>query len=376
MEKLKKIAFVSDAIYPFNKGGKEKRLYEVTKRLSQLSYVVTVYCMKWWEGEDVMEREGVIYKAISPYYPLYSGGRRSFKEAIFFSIHCLKLIREDFDVVDVDHMPHLVLFTTKLVCLIKRKKMVATWHEVWGFEYWSEYIGGFLGFVAYLIEKITVQLPDKIISISDHTLNNLKDMLKRVDNVYLVHIGNEIDYNSLVKSKIDSDVLFVGRLLKNKNVDILIHSIKILKNNYPDIKLIIIGEGPEKNKLEKLSNDIGLEDNIKFINFLDNHDDVYSIMKSSKVFALPSSREGFGIVVVESNACGLPVVTVDSKNNASQYLIENGVNGLVCSLSEDSLANSIKDLLSNRKNPEDYVKYSQKYNWPDVISKIETVYNL
>src|ERR1700677_1781114 len=114
MNNTKKIAVVSDSVYPFNKGGKEKRIYDITTRLAAEGYDVTVYCMKWWEGDErQIERDGVKLCAISPYYPLYAGNRRSMKEAVFFALHCLSLLGKHFDIIEVDHMPHPVLFTTK-----------------------------------------------------------------------------------------------------------------------------------------------------------------------------------------------------------------------------------------------------------------------
>src|SRR5690349_4431486 len=111
MNKTLKIAYVSDAIYPYNKGGKEKRIFELTTRLAKAGHNVTIYCMKWWEGSEQKRLENrVKLKAISPLYPLYSGKRRSMKQAILFALSCFKLLREDFDVLDADHMPHLILF--------------------------------------------------------------------------------------------------------------------------------------------------------------------------------------------------------------------------------------------------------------------------
>ena len=125
-----KIAFISDAVYPYNKGGKEKRLFEISTRLAS-THDVTIYCMKWWKDKETTRIEnGVTLHAISPLYPLYSGERRAIKEAVLFSLHCFKLLREDFDILDADHMPHLVLFPLKIVCLIKRKMFYVTWHEV------------------------------------------------------------------------------------------------------------------------------------------------------------------------------------------------------------------------------------------------------
>ena len=124
-----KIAFVSDAIYPYNKGGKEKRIYEISTRLAKRGHNVHVYCMKWWKEKETHRIEnGVHLHAISRYYPLYSGKRRSIKEAVMFAFACFKLIREDFDVIDVDHMPYFVLFSTKVVCIIKITKLISSWN--------------------------------------------------------------------------------------------------------------------------------------------------------------------------------------------------------------------------------------------------------
>jgi glycosyltransferase involved in cell wall biosynthesis len=90
--------------------------------------------------------------------------------------------------------------------------------------------------------------------------------------------------------------------------------------------------------LEQLVSDLGLRANIEFVDFMANHDDLFSLMKSSKVFVLPSEREGFGLVVLEANACGLPVVTVSHPENAAQRLILEGENGFVTSLDAAGLA--------------------------------------
>src|SRR5680860_553087 len=109
-----KIAFVSDAIYPYNEGGKEKRLFEVTTRLAKRGYDINLYCMKWWKGSRDKIENGVHLHAICKYYSLYSGERRSIVQALMFGTACLKLIKEDFDIIDVDHMPHFpcLLYTS------------------------------------------------------------------------------------------------------------------------------------------------------------------------------------------------------------------------------------------------------------------------
>ena len=68
---------------------------------------------------------------------------------------------------------------------------------------------------------------------------------------------------------------------------------------------------------------------------------VYSIMKSSKVLVLPSTREGFGIIAIEANACGIPVITTTHENNATKELIKDGENGTLINLDDKELAKAI-----------------------------------
>jgi len=371
-----KIAFVSDAIYPYNKGGKEKRIYEISTRLSKRGHNVHVYCMKWWKEKETHRIEnGVHLHAISRYYPLYSGKRRSIKEAVMFAFACFKLIREDFDIIDVDHMPYFVLFSTKVVCILKRKKLFSTWHEVWDKNYWYEYIG-WKGYLGYIIEKLAVLMPEKIISVSKHTTHKLKNELNSKKLTYTVPNGIEFDLITKIKpAKEKSDAIFAGRLISHKNIDVLIKSIKLIKEKNPEIKSLIIGDGPEKKKLKVLAQKLNLERNIKFFGFLENHDDVYALIKSSKVFVLPSTREGFGIAVIEANACGIPVITINHKDNAARDLIEEGKNGFVCQLDEKEIAKNIMKAIKNRNRMKQACANSVKpYDWGNLMKKLEEVY--
>jgi glycosyltransferase involved in cell wall biosynthesis len=377
MKKMK-IALVYDAIYPYIKGGGEKRFYEIGKRLSKKSHQVHLYGMKLWEGANVIKQNEMYLHGICKAKKLYTKeGRRSILQAIYFGFHSMKLIKEDFDVIDCCGFPYFSLFACKLTSIIKKKPLYATWHEVWGKNYWYEYIG-WKGYLGYIIEKLAVLMPDKIISVSKHTTHKLKKELNSKKPIYTIPNGIEFDLIIKIKpAKEKTDVIFVGRLMSYKNVDILIKSIKLIMEKNPEVKALIIGDGPEKRTLETLIQKLNLEKNIKFLGFLENHDDVYALMKSSKVFVLPSTREGFGIVVIEANACGIPVVTINHKNNAARDLIEEGKNGFICQLNEEEIAKRIKRILinnSSRGMEETCIELAKKYDWDKIVDQIEGVY--
>lgn len=364
-----RIALVSDSIYPFNKGGKETRSYDLATQLAKRGHDVHFYTMKFWEGGDVIKKNGFYLHGICPELPLYKKNRRYIWQGIKFGISAFKLLGEDFDCLEADHMVYFHLLPCKLACLLKRKKFIVTWHEVWGKDYWIKYMGK-KGILGYFMEKLSSKLPDKIIAVSEKTKRDLVGELG-VSPEEIVVIPNAIDIKKIggiVKSKEKSDIIYAGRLLSHKNVDVLIKSMKHLKGR----KLIIVGDGVERENLEKLVDELGLRKNVIFKGFVEKHEDVLSLIKSSKVFVLPSSREGFGITVIEANACGIPVVTVNEKDNASKDLIREGKNGFVCGLDEEEIAGKVlKGIEKKDWKTKEYVK---KYDWGKVVGKFEGVY--
>jgi glycosyltransferase involved in cell wall biosynthesis len=101
-------------------------------------------------------------------------------------------------------------------------------------------------------------------------------------------------------------------------------------------------------------------------------------MKSSKVFVLPSTREGFGIVVIEANACGIPVITINHKNNAARDLIEEGRNGFICQLNKEEIAKKIIRILINNSSREMQkicMDLAKRYDWDKIVDEIEGVYS-
>ncbi|RLG32158.1 hypothetical protein DRN98_05680 [Methanosarcinales archaeon] len=135
-----KLAYIYDAVYPWIKGGAEKRIYEISKRLAERGHEVHWYGLKWWDGENDIVQEGVYLHGIGRWDNLYVNGRRSIKEGLYFGIKTLTRLKGDFDIIDCQEAPYFPCFSAKVHSLLNKSKLVITWHEVWG-DYWYEYLG-------------------------------------------------------------------------------------------------------------------------------------------------------------------------------------------------------------------------------------------
>lgn len=367
-----RIAFVYDAVYPWIKGGAEKRIYEIGRRLADRGHEVHWFGVKWWDGKKTIEQDGVLLHGVCEPMPLYVDGRRSIKEAVYFATRLFpELMKYRFDVIDCQQFPYFPCFVSKIQSLLKKSNFFITWHEVWG-NYWYEYLG-FKGLFGKLIERFTANITDRIIAVSEKTKKDLEDL--GVKDICVV--PNGIDFRKIESIDAldkDSDVIFVGRLIREKNVDILIKAVRLIKEEIPDIKCVIVGDGPEKEKLMKLSQDLGVDSNIEFTGFLKRYEDVIAYMKSSKIFVLPSTREGFGIVALEANACGLPVITVKHEKNAAADLVKDG-GGYVCELGEKDIAEKIiLGLEKGKFMKQKCLENARKYDWDRIVDMAELFY--
>jgi L-malate glycosyltransferase len=368
-----RIAFVYDAVYPWVKGGVEQRIYELSKRLISRGHEVHWFGLKWWDGENSIEYDGIILHGVYPRMAFYIKGRRSMREAFNFASGVLFSIRDDFDVIDCQAFPYLSSFPTKIISMTKQKPLVITWHEVWN-QYWSEYLGS-MGFLGWGIERATLNLTKKNVSVSERTRKHMKQMGAKNE---IVVIPNGINFNNIISTKPydegAADIVFAGRLVKNKNVDVLVRAVDLIKEHDPGISCTIIGDGPERRSLEKLTTELDLNRNIVYTGFLEDHEGVIARMKSARVFAMPSTREGFGIAALEANACGLPVVAINHDRNAVCDMITEK-NGFISDITAGSFAENISYALKTseglRKN---CIESARKYDWEIIANMTESYY--
>lgn len=366
-----KIVFVSDVVYPYVKGGAEKRIYELSRRLATQGHDVHIFGIQWWDGPAVFKKENITYHGVCRKKALYVNGRRSIPEAIWFALRlAVPLAREKFDVIDCNQHPYFPLFVCRMIATIRRKRFFATWHEYWG-DYWYEYLGK-AGIVGYMIEKVGSRMPDKIIAVSDRTAAALKS--SGVPGQKVLVVSNGIPYQHIRQTPpADNrcDVLFAGRLIKDKHVDVLLRACAISTDK---IRLCIRGDGPERDSLEKLADELGIADRTEFGGFLDETD-LMARMKSARLFVLPSSREGFSITTVEAMACGLPVITVDCERNFATDLIDEGRTGIITKLDEKEIASAMGSLLNDETRRQqmsaECIKRTAGYDWDLLGSEVE-----
>ncbi|ADZ09559.1 glycosyl transferase group 1 [Methanobacterium lacus] len=372
-----KIAFIYDAAYPWVKGGAERRIYELSTRLVKQGHEVHWYSLAWWREERKLmdiEMDGIKLHGVSKPKPLYTEDRRSIKEAIFFSLHLINpIMKEKFDVVDCQGFPFFSSFVCKFHQAIGRSKMVITLHEVWG-DYWYEYLGR-AGIFGKLVERSMLALTDRFITVSQKTERDLQ-AIKRTDKSHVVPNGIDLNQITNVKpAETGFELLFAGRLIKEKKVDLLLRSLPKVLKTCPDIKCMVVGDGPERSRLEGLCKELELTATVEFSGFMEGYNELISIMKSSEVLVLPSEREGFGMVVVEANACGTPVVVVDYPMNAAKDLVQEGRNGYISKPDPEDLAQTIIKTLKNRKNMvETSRSMSKNYDWDRIVDELENVY--
>lgn len=372
-----KIAYVYDVIYPYVKGGAEKRIWEISKRLARRGHEVHIFGMKFWDGvveEDVIRKEGVFMHGICDPQDLYvAEGRRSIKEAMYFAQKLISpLLKGDYDVIDCQAFPYFPCFSAKLCSMLKRTPLIITWHEVWD-DYWYVYLGR-KGLFGKLVERLVSRLTGNIIAVSARTKRDLERIGVKSE---IIEIPNGIAIEKIAQIAVsanESDIIFAGRLIRDKNVDVLIKAVGLVKKEIPEVKCTIIGGGPEQSGLEVLAAELGLKENIEFTGFLDESEVLISRMKSSKVFVLPSTREGFGIVALEANACGLPVITVNHDMNAVCDLILTD-NGFRCELSAADIAEKILEGFDRREAMRVHcIERANGYDWAIIVDTIENFY--
>lgn len=364
-----KIAFVYDAVYPWETGGVQKRIWELARRLND-DHEVHWYGLHYWEGPATVEREGVTLHGVAPPTDLYAGDRRSIPQALRFGARLTPaLLSERFDVVDCQAFPYFSAFPSRLHATARGGSLVVTWHEVWT-RYWYEYLG-WKGVFGRGVERLVGALPATPVAVSARTGREVRELCGR-DPALVPNGISMAEVDAAPVADCEVDLLFVGRLIKEKNPQLVVEAAARLREDDPDVRCVVVGDGPERATLEATVADLGLESNVDLLPPREEYAAVLGLMKAADAFVLPSRREGFGMTVLEALACGTPVVTIRHPQNAAQELVEDDVTGVVCQATTEDVAAATRTAraLSSR----DCVDAAREYEWSNVVDRLEAVY--
>lgn len=190
----------------------------------------------------------------------------------------------------------------------------------------------------------------KTIAVSEDIRQMLIEIGVKRQKVITVH--NPIDISEINQKSneqcepLDFDyMVFVGRVREVKNLSLLINSFELFSRREPNAKLIIIGDGNQKEKLIHLTHNLGLEDKIIWKGSKENP---YPYIKKSRLVVLSSFSEAFPMVVLESFCLGKTVLSTNNKG--SRYILENGKYGYLADTFSDPII-FCEGMLKAWKNP-------------------------
>jgi glycosyltransferase involved in cell wall biosynthesis len=159
-------------------------------------------------------------------------------------------------------------------------------------------------------------------------------------------------------------LLFVGRVAFEKNISFLLEMTKVLIKQHPDALLVVAGQGPAEKSLHKLAADLGLDNNIKFIGYLDRNTELNACYQAADIFVFSSKSETQGLVLLEAMAQGTPVVAIAELGTAS--ILVEGKGALIALDNIERFADKVHYLLKYPEDRYELGKAALKYateNW-------------
>ncbi|CAD7770373.1 D-inositol-3-phosphate glycosyltransferase [Candidatus Methanoperedenaceae archaeon GB50] len=355
-----------------NAGGVEVHLHEIFRRIVKEHEVLLISSrFKGCKKSETIDGIKVIR----------IGNKYFFNFSAFF-YYIRKLKSEHFDVI-VDDYSKLPLFTP---LYIRKKPLVTIMHGTFErgemlFKSLSPPIAAF----AYLLERLVPFVYKDVPILTATNGLSLKEKLLTLgiseQNINLIPAGVD---DTLYKPKTKADekplVLYFGRVTKYKQIDHLIQSFKITKEEIPDAKLIIAGRGNYK-ELRELVEKLDLANSVNLVGETSEEEKV-RLLQKAWILVIPSMNEGWGFVVTEANACGTPVIGYDIPGLKDS--IKNGETGLLVPYGDieklaETMSSVLKDAKLREKLGHNALKWASNFNWDKssekFITKLEEIAN-
>jgi teichuronic acid biosynthesis glycosyltransferase TuaC len=223
---------------------------------------------------------------------------------------------------------------------------------------------------------------DQIITVSQKLKDTILDLGMPSEKIHVIPNGVDCDTfhpipQTAARKKLGLPldkkiVLSVGNLVELKGFDILIRSIRKLRDvdGYHDLTLIIVGEGTQREHLERMIDALELTDVVSLKGNLP-HKELYQWYNAANLFCLASSREGWPNVILESLACGTPVVATHV--GGIPEILTSGQIGLICERDEKSFADTIQSALFQSRDHEFIARHAHNHTWEQAALSVYKV---
>jgi glycosyltransferase involved in cell wall biosynthesis len=339
-----RVCLVYDHLFPSTVGGGERWMRDLAERLSAAGHEVTYLTMRHWPAADQPSMPGVRIEALTEAGQVYRDERRTLGPPLRFGLAVLRHLRRhgrDYDVVHTASFPYFPVLAAAASRRRGRYALVVDWFEVWSRAYWRRYAGLLGGTAGWLVQRLCVAVPHRANCISRLSADRLVAEGYRGTPTVLpgLYAG---PVEASVDGAVDPDlVVYAGRHVREKRIDALVEAFAVARRQRPALRLAILGDGPDRPRIEALVGRLGLADAVEITGALPEPE-VGARMAGAACLATASEREGYGLVVVEAAARGTPSVVVAGPENAAADLVEEGVNGAVASsAAPDALADAL-----------------------------------
>jgi glycosyltransferase involved in cell wall biosynthesis len=339
-----RICVVYDCLFPYTVGGGERWYRNLAQRLAADGHEVTYLTMRQWPRGERGEVPGVRVVAVGPRMALYRrpGQRRVAPPLVFGAGVLAHLLRHgrSYDVVHTASFPYFSLLAAGLLRRGCGYRLVVDWLELWSIRYWREYLGEAGGRVGWAVQAACLRIRQRAFCFARLTAERLRAEGVRGEVTVLkgLYAG---PLTGSAPRPADPVVVFAGRHIPEKRAAAIVPALALARRALPELRGRILGDGPERGAVLAAIAREGLEDVVESPGFVDG-DVVERDLARALCMMLPSSREGYGMVVVEASAAGTPSVVVRGEDNAAMELVEEGVNGYVAaSASPEDLAAAI-----------------------------------
>jgi glycosyltransferase involved in cell wall biosynthesis len=341
-----RVCLVYDCLFPHTVGGGERWYRALAERLAADGHRVTYLTLRQWDRGTDPGVPGVDVRVVGPRMALYvsdASGRRRILPPLVFGLGVLwhlLLHGRRYDAVHTSSFPYFSLLAAALVRPLHRYRLVVDWFEVWSRAYWRSYLGRAGGAVGAFVQRLCARMPQRAFCLSRlHAARLSAEGLRGEPTLLTGLYAGSLDVPEPAPAR--PVVVFAGRHIPEKRVPALVPALARARERVPELRAEIYGDGPERPGVLAEIERLGLGEVVAAPGFVE-HARVEEAMRTALCMAMPSSREGYGLVVVEAAARATPSVVVAGEDNAATELVDEGENGFVAaSASAEDLAAAI-----------------------------------